>query len=54
MIKILNNLGEQQMAPMGGKAGTLTHLRQNGFPVPNGVVVLLIGDKRHHIDETVC
>ena len=37
----LGELGDGELLLAGGKAGTLAQLRQEGYPMPDGFVILL-------------
>lgn len=40
MVRSFNELQAEQQPLAGGKGGTLAHLRQAGYPVPDGFVIL--------------
>lgn len=40
VVKMFNELANDQIGLAGGKGGTLARLRQSGFPVPEGFVIL--------------
>ncbi len=40
MIRLFNELTTEQQSFAGGKGGTLAHLSQRGYPVPEGFVIL--------------